>query len=187
MWGGDRASIPKVHDSEEKSSITSKVDVFSLSSLEWINKATTGILPAGVGGYGIAVTGKDLIVFGGRCDAMGKCCHNELYALNTDTYEWRNIPCIETIPMEKCSCGFISYSHRGSEYLLTFGGRARKQPQNEQQGSLYPQSYGDYYTDEILTMDITRSLGCYFMIEHMVILLCLSFVIICRQMDSTSH
>ena len=133
--------------------------MFSLPKLEWTKTATTGTPPAGMIEYGTAVIGQDMFVFGGRCD-YGKCSHNELYALNSNSKEWRKIPCTDG-PMEKSACGFISYSYQGTDYLLTLGGEARKQPTQQQQHSLYLHScfHGYYYTNEIYTMEMTSSWG----------------------------
>ena len=156
MWGGNQEGLPTVHDNKNKRSITTKVDVFSLSAFEWTKTATTGTLPAGVMDYGTAVIGQDMFVFGGRCD-YDDCSHNELYTLNTDSKVWRKIPCTNG-PMEKHSCGFISYSYQGTDYLLALGGEARKQP-TQHQHSLYIPCYGDYYTNEIHTMEMNSSQG----------------------------
>ena len=143
-------------------SITTKVDVFSLSAFEWTKTATTGTPPAGVLDYGTAVhvIGQDMFVFGGRCDDWGRCYHNELYALNTNSKVWRKIPCTDG-PMEKYSCGLISYSCQGTDYMLALGGRAGKQPAQQQPGSQYiPSGYGSYYyTNEVHTMEMTSSQG----------------------------
>ena len=126
IWGGDQEGLPRVHDNEEKRSITTKVDVFSSSALEWTKTATTGTPPAGVIDYGTAVIGQDMFVFGGRCDDWNMCGHDELYALNTvHSKVWRKIPCTDG-PMEKYSCGIISYSYQGTDYLFALGGKARE-------------------------------------------------------------
>ena len=156
--GGDQEGLPSVHDNEKKRSITTKVDVFNLSTIEWTKTATTGTPPAGVMDYGTAVIGQDMFVFGGRCDG-GKCSHNELYAINTYSKVWRKIPCTDG-PVEKSGCGFISYSYQGTDYLLALGGIAGKQPTQQQQHSLcIPDGYGGYYTNEIHTMEMTSSQG----------------------------
>ena len=130
--------------------------MFSLSAFEWNKTATTGTPPAGVMGYGTAVIGQDMFVFGGRCDG-GECSHNELYALNSDNEVWRKIPCTDG-PMEKYSCGFISYSYQGTDYLLALGGIARKQPTQKQHSLYIPYGYS-YYTNEIHTMEMNSSQG----------------------------
>ena len=154
-----------MHDNEEKRSITTKVDVFSLSTFTWTKTATTGTPPAGVKGYGTAVIGQDMFVFGGRCDGWGKCSHNELYALNTDSKVWRKIPRTDG-SMEKCSCGFISYSYQGTDYLLTLGGEGVTRKKPTQQHSLYIPCYGSYYTNEIHTMEMNSSQGNVYMYNY---------------------
>ena len=132
--------------------------MFSVSTLKWTKTATTGTPPAGMMDYGTAVIGQNIFVFGGRCNG-GMCNHNELYALNTDSKVWRKIHCTEG-PMEKYSFGFISYFYQGTDYLLVLGGKARKEPTQQQKHSLYiPCGYGSYYTNEIHTMEITNLQG----------------------------
>ena len=155
LWGGYQEGLPQVHDSEEKRFITTKVDVFSLPTLEWTKSSTTGTPPAGVMNYGTAVIGQDMFVFGGRRD---KRINNELYALNTDSKVWRKIPCTDG-PVNKSSCGFISYSYQGTDYLLALGGMTVKQPTQQQQHSLYIPYYSSYYTNEIHTMEMNTSQG----------------------------
>ena len=141
--------------------------MFSLSTFKWTKLATTGAPPAGVMDYGTAVIGQDMFVFGGSCDG---CSHNELYALNSASKVWRKIPCTDG-PMEKYSCGFISYSYQGTDYLLALGGIAGKQPtQQQQQHSLYiPSGYVGYCTNEIHTMDMNSSEGNVYMYNYYVI------------------
>ena len=137
--------------------------MFSLSTIDWTKTATTGTPPAGVMNYGTAVIGQDMFMFGGRCDFEGKCSHNELYSLNINSKVWSKIHCIDG-PMEKYSCGFISYSYQGTDYLLALGGMTGKQPtQQQQQHSLYIPSGGSYITNEIHTMEMTSSQGNVYM------------------------
>ena len=112
----------------------------------------------------------NIFVFGGRCNG-GMCNHNELYALNTDSKVWRKIHCTEG-PMEKYSFGFISYFYQGTDYLLVLGGKARKEPTQQQKHSLYiPCGYGNYYTNEIHTMEIYNLQGNVY-ISHLYLLWC---------------
>ena len=177
LWGGEQERLQTVHDSEKKRSITTKVDVFSLSAFEWTKVATTGTPPAGVMKYGTAVIGQDMFVFGGRCDYGGRCSHNELYAFNTDSKVWRKISCTDG-PMEKYGCGFISYSYQGTDYLLALGGKAMKQPTQQQQHSLYIHyGYGGYYTNEIHTMEMSSSLGNVYMYNYYSVILIIIIII----------
>ena len=154
-----------------------KVDVFNLSTIEWTKTATTGTPPAGVKDYGTAVIGQDMFVFGGRCDG-GECSHNELYAINSDSKVWRKIPCTNG-PMEKYSCGFISYSYQGTDYLLALGGAAEKQPtQQQQQYSLYIPRGSYYYTNEIHTMEMTSSQGNVYMYNYYSVILIIIIIIL---------
>ena len=129
--------------------------------MEWKSVSTTGTPPAGAMNYGATTIGEDMYIFdGGRCDLFGDCIHNDLYQLNTNDKVWRCIPCTNR-PIKKHSCGFISYSYQGSEYLLALGGRGGKQPPAEPQlHSLYtPDSSGHYYTNEVHIMNVTTSPG----------------------------
>ena len=155
LWGGAQYGLPLVHDVGEKQNFTTKVDVFSLSALEWINISTTGVPPAGVMGYSSTVVGKEMFYFGGRCN-RGSCCHNELYVLNVESMAWRKISS-NNKPIEKFRCGLISYSYQDSDYLLLLGGRGNKPPKKQQKGSLYYPCHGAYITNEVHIMDITKS------------------------------
>ena len=150
--------------------------MFSLSTIEWTNTATTGTPPAGVKDYGTAVIGQDMFVFGGRCDG-GECSHNELYALNSASKVWRKIPCTDG-PVEKSGCGFISYSYQGTDYLLALGGIAMKQPTQKQQHSLYIPSGSSYFTNEIHTMEMTSSQGNVYMYNYYSVILIIIIIIL---------
>ena len=152
--------------------------MFSLSAFEWTKTATTGTPPAGVMEYGTAVIGQDMFVFGGKCD-LGRCCHNELYALNSASKVWRKIPCTDG-PMEKSGCGFISYSYQGTDYLLALGGVAMKQPtqQQQQHSATIPSGYGSfYYTNEIHTMEMNSSQGNVYMYNYYTVILKIIIII----------
>ncbi len=134
--------------------------MLNLPSMEWNSVSTTDTPPAGAMHYGATTIGEDMYIFdGGRCDC-GACVHNDLYQLNTDDKIWRCIPCTNR-PMKKQSCGFISYSYEGSDYLLALGGMGWTQPPAEPQlHSLYTPSSGSYYyTNEVHIMNMTTSPG----------------------------
>ena len=42
MWGGDQPGLPEVHNSEEKKSISSVMEVCRLATGRWEQKPTTG-------------------------------------------------------------------------------------------------------------------------------------------------
>ena len=99
--------------------------------MEWSSISTNGTPPAGALDYCITTIGdNELYLFdGGRCDS-GACVHNDLYQLNTNDIVWKYIPCTNR-PMKKHSCGLISYSYQGSDYLLAQGRMGGKQPPAE--------------------------------------------------------
>ncbi len=69
----------------------------------------------------------------------------------------RCLPCTNR-PMKKQSCGFISYSHQGSDFLLALGGLGGKQPPVEPQlHSLYTPDSSGYNTNEVHIMNVTTS------------------------------
>ena len=159
IWGGYSEGLPLVHNSEEKTPFITKLDKLNIPLLQWDTVTTTGTPPAGAMEYRTTSIRNDMYVFGGTCD-YSDCCHNELHHLNTTNKVWRTIPTTAAGPMKKYSCGLISYSYQGSDYLLTLGGKGGQQPTQQQQlHSLYIPADGDYYTNEVHTMDITTSPG----------------------------
>ena len=159
IWGGRSEGLPWVHNSEEKTPFITKLDKLNIPLLQWDTVTTTGTPPAGTIDYRTTSIRNDMYVFGGTCD-YSDCCHNELHHLNTTNKVWRTIPTTAAGPMKKYSCGLISYSYQGSDYLLTLGGVGGQQPTQQQQHSLYIPLYGDdYYTNEVHAMNITTSPG----------------------------
>ena len=158
IWGGNSEGLPLVHDSEKKTSFITKLDKLNIPLLQWDTVTTTGTPPAGAMDYCTTSIRNDMYVFGGRCDYVD-CCHNELHHLNTTNKVWRTIPTTAAGPMKKWSCGLISYSYQGSDYLLTLGGMGSQQPTQHQQHSLYIPDGRYYYTNEVHTMNITTSPG----------------------------
>ena len=160
IWGGYSEGLPMVHNSEEKTPFITKLDKLNIPLLQWDTVTTTGTPPAGTIDYRTTSIRNDMYVFGGRCDFWANCCHNELHHLNTTNKVWRTIPTTAAGPMKKWSCGLISYSYQGSDYLLTLGGMGGQQPtQQQQQHSLYIPDGSDYYTNEVHTINITTSPG----------------------------
>ena len=159
IWGGNSEGLPWEHNSEEKTPFITKLDKLNIPLLQWDTVTTTGTPPAGTMEYGTTSIRNDMYVFGGRCDYDNSCCHNELHHLNTTNKVWRTIPTTAAGPMKKYSCGLISYSYQGSDYLLTLGGKGGQQPTQQQQHSLYIPAGRYYYTNEVHTMNITTSPG----------------------------
>ena len=165
IWGGNQSGIPLKHDDEDKKSILTKLDVLNLPTMEWDKITTTGTPPTAALQYSTTTIGEDLYLFGGRCDSLGYCCHNDLFCLNTTNKVWSTIPtanntATSTGPMKKFGCGLASWSHQSSDYLLTLGGMGGKQlPTQQQQHSLYESNGRNCYTNEVHTMNITTSPG----------------------------
>ena len=94
------------------------------------NRNTTGDPPLGVDDYAAAVIGNEIFFFGGYCnhyDRNRPCCHNSLYSLNVDTFNWREIlPTNRTNPNDgpqmKYNCGMIAVNIGGEDYLVVVGG-----------------------------------------------------------------
>ena len=62
MWGGRQPGLPRVHDSKEKKSMCSVMEVCHLASGRWEQKPTTGTPPLGVDGYAAAAIGNEDIL-----------------------------------------------------------------------------------------------------------------------------
>ena len=133
MWGGYQPGLPSVHNNEEKKAMSSVVEVLHLPTGRWEQKHTTGDPPLGVDDYAAAVIGNEIFFFGGYCnhyDRNRPCCHNSLYSLNVDTFNWREIlPTNRTNPNHrpqmKYSCGMIAVHIGGEDYLVVVGGIPR--------------------------------------------------------------
>ena len=76
MWSG--SGLPQVHNSEEKKSMCSVMDVCHLATGRWEQKPTTGNPPLGVITYTTATIGSEIFYFGGHCN-HDECSHNSLY------------------------------------------------------------------------------------------------------------
>ncbi|XP_019859495.1 PREDICTED: kelch domain-containing protein 4-like [Amphimedon queenslandica] len=124
MWGGNQPGLPEVHDSEEKKSICSVVEVCNLATGMWVQKPTTGTPPLGVDGYSAAVIRNEIYFFGGLCH-HDKCYHNSLYSFNVDTLNWKELSPTTSHggPMMKAQSGMIPLHLNGEDYLAVIGGR----------------------------------------------------------------
>ena len=67
LWGGWQKEFPEVHSSDEKTHLTSTVDVFNLHKGEWEKVEIFGQPPLGVRGYVCTAVGSDIYYFGGYC------------------------------------------------------------------------------------------------------------------------
>ena len=123
VWAGWQACLPREHDSEEKTKLTSNIQHFTPSTGQWISRATTGTPPLGVSRYSCTAIDDQLYYFGGYC-GHGYCYHNNITQLDTVSLQWRELePTDATRPvMMRAASGMISLEHDGVYYLLIIGG-----------------------------------------------------------------
>ena len=117
-----RPDMPSVHDSPDKTRLTSSVAVFSILNGSFVNRPTTGSPPNGITNYRCCNIGDDIYYFGGSCKPAD-CDHNDLFVLNTTSDKWREIASNHNDgPIRKCACGMIPFNINGEDYLLVIGG-----------------------------------------------------------------
>ena len=122
MWGGQQKWLSEVHNSVEKKTVTSFIDVFSVADGVWRTQPTTGTPPLGVCGYACTSIKNSIYFFGGYCGHKG-CYHNSLYVLDIVSLRWIEIsPTADSdgLPIKKCASGMISFT---SDSVLVVGGR----------------------------------------------------------------
>ena len=88
LWAGLQDGMPRVHDTAEKRSFLSSVEVFNVNTGHWGQRTTRGTPPLGVWGYSCVAVRNDLYYFGGEC-GHGSCYHNSIHTLSTSTLQWR--------------------------------------------------------------------------------------------------
>ena len=123
MWGGGQPGLPYVHDSEEKKSMSSVMEVCYLPSGRWEQKPTTGTPPLGVRGYAAAAIGNEIFYYGGYC-GHDDCHHNSLFSFNVDTFIWTELSPTTPHhdPMMKWFCDMVPAQLDGEDYLVVIGG-----------------------------------------------------------------
>ena len=138
---------------------TSSVDIFHLPALKWERKSTTAAPPVGVLNYACTSIRDNILYFGGSC-IPNDCFHNDLFELDSLTYEWREIinSSPDNGPMRKRTCGMISFNINN---LLVIGG-VGPTPITTHPSSKYipsPNNPNYCYTNEIHTMCVNSSPG----------------------------
>jgi hypothetical protein len=129
MWAGEQPNHPPGHDDQTKKMLTSRVEVFTLSTGKWEQLQTKGNPPLAISQYSSAVIGSDIFYFGGSCDhgPFGDgCYHNSFFKLNVDNSEWNEVlPTgdYDGGPAKKSRCGMVAVKVHGSVRLLVIGGR----------------------------------------------------------------
>ena len=165
-WGGEQKDLPMVHDSINKRHFTESVDVLDIPTFKWEKQLTKGAPPAGVRKYACAKIGNSIFYYGGNCKPHDShCFHDNLFELNTQTHNWREIICdnADNRPMKKIACGMMSFKSNEQERLLLLGGLGVT-PANTQRYSQYipsldPELRDCSYTNETHVISVSASPG----------------------------
>lgn len=158
MWAGTQRDLPAVHSSNEKTAITSFVEVFNLRKGKWHHVPTGGPPPLGVHGYACDSLRNDIYYFGGHC-GHEKCRHDTIHSLSAVTYHWREIAVTNPAdgPIPKSGCGMVAFSFEGEDYLFIFGGNGLlKGSYNAHDGPITNKGSASYF--RLLTGK--QDLGC---------------------------
>ena len=138
-WGGMQSTLPEVHTSEQKTRLTSLIEVFDLETGRWSQESTVGPPPLGVRGHAGAVIETDVFNFGGFC-GHDWCRHNSLHCLDTINHVWRLVEPSNPsrAPMRKSRCGMVSFSENGQNLLFVFGGTGLLGSANQEKATYIP-------------------------------------------------
>ena len=151
-WGGYQDGLVEDHDSSEKKSFLSNIDVLHLDTGIWHKEATTGDPHIGVYGYACTVyDGNNLVFFGGYC-GHDDCYHNNISRLKLDhsTLAWSDMVQKDHQsdgPMKKAYCSILSFTSEEKDYLFVIGGQGPS-PTNPQPNAEYHSVYGKVVTNE---------------------------------------
>ncbi|XP_019858502.1 PREDICTED: uncharacterized protein LOC105314548 [Amphimedon queenslandica] len=154
LWAGSQVGLPAVHDSLQKRELTSRVDVYQLSTADWSSHLTRGTPPLGVTGYSCTTSHSNIYYFGGGC-GHDDCYHNTLNVLNTIKMEWTSCSNAKQSLMKKCRAGMISLEFNGAEYLVIIGGFGSTPTVYHPQFQYDQLSDGDVRTNEQLLYNVS--------------------------------
>ena len=156
LWGGTSYDLPHVHNSVEKRKVTSKVQIFDITTGKWNNHSTRGTPPLGVDGYLCTTVDNKIYYFGGYC-GHDRCFHNSLHELNISTLTWTQLqPTDDRIAvMRKSSGGMISSKEAGRHCLLLIGGFGSSHSTQLPQAQYYWAPNGVISTNEQNIYDLT--------------------------------
>ena len=159
LWGGGpHPDLPKVHNNDEKTRLTTQVEIFNITSGKWDSISTSGDPPLGVAGY-VCTTFKDKIFyFGGWC-YHDNCYHNAIFQLDTSTYTWAQLQSTdESIAVTKRSNGGImSTEFEGQHRLLIIGGYGLPPSTQIPQAQYFQFPSGNISTNEHNLFDVLTS------------------------------
>ena len=145
LWAGAQHGIPCIHDSAEKRSFLSSVEVFNLNTGCWEQRTTRGTPPLGVAGYSCVAVRNDLYYCGGWC-GHSSCYHNSICTLSTSTLQWRMLAPTTSedgTPMKKSGCGVVHFTDKEEDLLFVVGGYGPI-PSSLQHGAQYKKARHGY-------------------------------------------
>ena len=156
LWGGDSDDLPGVHNSEEKMRVTSKVQIFDITTGKWNNQSTRGNPPLGVEGYLCTTVNNKIYYFGGDC-GHDSCYHNSLNELNISTLTWTQLQSTDDsiTVMKRGYGGMMSSEQAGHHFLLFVGGQGSPPSTQLPQAQYYQYSDGEVSTNEQNIYDLT--------------------------------
>ena len=138
MWAGNQDDAPSVHDSAEKRTFLSRVDVYHLQRGSWEQQTTSGTPPLGMFGYSCVAVDSVLHYFGGGC-GHDDCYHNSVHKLSTTSLQWRELAPTATEgrgPIKKCYGGMVAFKDGEEGFLFVVGGNGPT-PSSRQPGAQY--------------------------------------------------
>ena len=158
LWAGYQDGTPSIHDSFQKRTFLSHVEVFHLQKGAWEQRTTSGTPPLGLNGYGCVALGNDLHYFGGYC-SHDLCFHNSVHKLSTFSLQWTVLAATTTEgrgPMRKSHCGMVAFKDGKDDLLFVVGGKGPA-PSSQQPGAQYEQGVPFTYTNEQHIFSLNKS------------------------------
>ena len=146
LWGGEGDTEPEA------------VFIYRHDTETWTRRLTSGPHPpAGLSRGGCAMSGNSLYLYGGY---VNDCNCGDLYQLNTQTWQWRQLSDGSAGgPGKKCGCRIISCL----DQLLVVGGCYDKMPSSRQAGAKYEKrGVLGTYTNEVHGYSLTSGRRCHF-------------------------
>ena len=172
LWGGGQKGNLKVHDSAEKRAFLSNVEVFSVSTGRWEQRATSGTPPLGVQGYSCVAVGHELLYFGGWC-GHDHCYHNSIHSLSTASLEWKMLAPTTSdgeVPMRKWCCGMVHFKDEEEDLLYVVGGFGHTAPSSPQPGAQYSKYHPGVNTNEQHIFSLTTRESCFGSAPNLVVM-----------------
>ena len=156
LWGGNRPDFPSVHDSPQRTKLTSTVETFSFSSARWSSHLTKGTPPLGVMGYTSAIIRSNIYYYAGWC-GHDYCYHNSLNELNTLTMSWTQLHPNDESMMKKVSAEMLSLKIDVTDYLFMVGGSGPSPAVKHPQFQYDQLKSGIFRTNEQLLYNLSNS------------------------------